>query len=53
VAHFQFMTATVIVGTIVALSDSIGYRIVVDDVLNAETIAHNENAVIFSQLMAA
>jgi hypothetical protein len=53
VADFQFMTAPVIVGTIVALLDSIGCRIVVDGVVNPETIAREEKAVTFTSLLAA
>jgi hypothetical protein len=53
VADFQFMTAPVIVGTIVAPSDSIGCRIVVDGVVNPETLARERNAVTVTPLMAA
>jgi hypothetical protein len=53
VADFQFMTAPVIVGTIVALLDSIGCRIVVDGVASPETIARERNAVTFTPSMAA
>jgi Mycobacterium membrane protein len=55
VADFQFMTGPVIVGTIVAQgdSDSIGCRVVVDGVVNAETIPHEVNAVTFCLLRAA
>jgi hypothetical protein len=53
VADFQFKTAPVTVGTIVALGNSIGCRIVVDGVVDPETIARDENAVAFTPLMAA
>jgi hypothetical protein len=53
VADFQFKTAPVIVEAIVALSDSIGRRIVMDGVVNPETTAREENAVTFNPLMAA
>jgi hypothetical protein len=52
-ADFQFKTAPVLVGTIVALSDSIGCRIAVDGVVDPEAIAREENAVTFAPLMAA
>jgi Mycobacterium membrane protein len=52
VADFQFMTGPVM-GTIVAQRDSVGCRIVVDGVVNAETIAHEVNAATFGPLTAA
>jgi hypothetical protein len=45
VADFQFMTQPVTVGTIVAQGDNVGCRIVMDAVVNAETIAHEVTAV--------
>jgi hypothetical protein len=53
VADFQFMTAPVIVGTMVAPCESIGGRVIVGGVLNAETIAREVNAVTFGLLTAA
>jgi hypothetical protein len=53
VADFQFMTVPVIVGTMVALGDSIGGPVMVDDALNAETIAREVNAVTFGLVTAA
>jgi hypothetical protein len=46
VADFQFSTGPVIVGTIVARGDSgsIGCRLVVHGVVNAETIPHEVSA---------
>jgi Mycobacterium membrane protein len=55
VADFQFRTGPAIVGAIVAQgdSDSIGCRIVVDGVVEAETISFEVNAFSFYLLTAA
>ena len=47
------MTQPVTVGTIVAHGDNVGRRIVMDGVVNAETIAHEVTAVTLGPLTAA
>jgi hypothetical protein len=52
VAEFQFMTGPVL-RTLVARGDSVGCRIVVDGVVNTQTIAHEVRAATFGPLTAA